>query len=160
MDTTRHDSGSPTNASRAEIEAVMHAWERAFDASGAGSLRHDTSMSDDTLLYFNPACTNCIAARGLLDERGEHARIVEYLVERPTREQLQRLMEMLEIDDPREMIRTKEAEYESLALATASPDAVLDAITEHPILLQRPILVRGDRAVIGRPPERILELLP
>jgi arsenate reductase len=63
-------------------------------------------------------------------------------------------------DDPRAMIRTKEAEYESLGLATASRDAVLDAIAEHPILLQRPILVRGDRAVIGRPPERILELLP
>ncbi len=116
-------------------------------------------MSDDTCLYFNPACSNCQTARGLLEERGVPARIVEYLEERPSREDLEGLMGMLGIDDPRAMIREKEPQYAELGLATAGRDAVLDAVVEHPILLQRPIVVRGDRAVIARPPERLLELL-
>jgi arsenate reductase len=117
-------------------------------------------MSDgDTCLYFNPACSNCQTARGLLEERGVPVRIVEYLDERPSRADLERLMAMLGIDDPRAMIREKEPQYAELGLATASRDAVLDAVVENPILLQRPIVVRGDRAVIARPPERLLELL-
>ena len=116
-------------------------------------------MSDDTCLYFNPACSNCRGARELLDERGVPVRIVEYLDERPGREELERLMGMLGIQDPREMMRSKEPQYAELGLATAGRDALLDAIVAHPILLQRPILVRGGRAVIARPPERLLELL-
>jgi arsenate reductase len=114
---------------------------------------------DDTCLYFNPACSNCQTARGLLEEREVPVRIVEYLDERPSRADLERLMAMLGIDDPRAMIREKEPQYAELGLATASRDAVLDAVVENPILLQRPIVVRGDRAVIARPPERLLELL-
>ncbi|HVS43488.1 MAG TPA: ArsC/Spx/MgsR family protein [Candidatus Dormibacteraeota bacterium] len=116
-------------------------------------------MSDDACLYFNPACSNCRGARRLLDARGVPVRIVEYLTERPGRDQLERLMGMLGIDDPREMMRAKEPQYADLGLATAGRDALLDAIVAHPILLQRPILVRGDRAIIARPPERLLELL-
>jgi arsenate reductase len=114
---------------------------------------------DEACLYFNPACSNCQAARGLLEERGVPVRVVEYLDERPSRADLERLMAMLGIDDPRAMIREKEPQYAELGLATASRDAVLDAVVQNPILLQRPILVRGDRAVIARPPERLLELL-
>jgi arsenate reductase len=114
---------------------------------------------DDTCLYFNPACSNCQTARGLLEERGVPVRIVEYLDERPSRADLERLMTLLGIDDPRAMIREKEPQYAELGLATATRDAVLDAVVENPILLQRPIVVRGDRAVIARPPERLLELL-
>ncbi|HEY2706253.1 MAG TPA: ArsC/Spx/MgsR family protein [Candidatus Dormibacteraeota bacterium] len=116
-------------------------------------------MSEDTTLYFNPACSNCRTARGLLEGRGVPLRIIEYLEERPGREELERLMTMLGIDDPRAMLREKEPRYAELGLATASREAVLDAVVENPILLQRPIIVRGDRAVIGRPPERLLELL-
>ena len=116
-------------------------------------------MNDDACLYFNPACSNCRGARALLDERGVPVRIVEYLTERPGRAELERLMGMLGIRDPREMMRTKEPQYSELGLATAGRDALLDAIVAHPILLQRPILVRGERAIIARPPERLLELL-
>jgi arsenate reductase (glutaredoxin) len=116
-------------------------------------------MSDDTRLYFNPSCSNCQTARGLLEDRGVDARIVEYLDHPPTREELEELMGLLGIDDPREMIREKEPEYASLGLATADREAVLDAIVAHPILLQRPIVVLGDRAIIARPPELLLELL-
>jgi arsenate reductase (glutaredoxin) len=114
---------------------------------------------DDACLYFNPACSKCQTARGLLEERGVPVRIVEYLEDGPSRADLERLMAMLGTDDPRAMIREKEPQYAELGLATASRDAVLDAVVENPILLQRPIVVRGDRAVIARPPERLLELL-
>jgi arsenate reductase len=116
-------------------------------------------MSEDTRLYFNPSCSNCQTARGMLEERGVQARIVRYLDEAPSREELEELMALLGIDDPREMIREKEPEYASLGLATADRDTVLDAIVEHPILLQRPIVVLGDRAIIARPPERLVEYL-
>jgi arsenate reductase len=66
---------------------------------------------------------------------------------------------MLAIDDPRQMMRTGEAVYAELGLDNATPDRLLEAITIHPILLERPIFVVGDKAVIARPPERLLELL-
>jgi arsenate reductase len=67
-------------------------------------------------------------------------------------------MKLLGIDDPREMMRVSEPQYRELGLSTAAPDALLDAMVAHPILIQRPIIIRGDRAVIGRPPDRALEL--
>ena len=68
-------------------------------------------------------------------------------------------MGLLGIDDPRAMMRTGEAMYKELELADADRDALLDAMTKHPILIERPIVIRGDRAVIARPPEKLLELL-
>jgi len=76
----------------------------------------------------------------------------------PTRAELEALMVALGIDDPREMMRTGEDAYGQLALADADRDELLDAIVEHPILLQRPIVVRDGRAVIGRPPEAVRDL--
>ena len=84
---------------------------------------------------------------------------VRYLDEPPTVAELTRLMGLLGIDDPRLMMRTGEPVYAELALDDESGDALLEAITRHPILLERPIFVVGDRAVIARPPERVLEIL-
>jgi len=87
------------------------------------------------------------------------AQVIEYLVEPPTHAQLRELMVQLGITDPRLMMRTGEAVYGELGLANRQGDALLEAIVEHPILLERPIVVRNGRAVIARPPERLLELL-
>ncbi len=84
---------------------------------------------------------------------------VRYLDEPPSVEDLRRLMALLGIDDPRAMMRTGEPLYGELHLADAAPDELLAAVAAHPILLERPIFVVGDRAVIGRPPERVMELL-
>ncbi|HWF16204.1 MAG TPA: arsenate reductase (glutaredoxin) [Acidimicrobiales bacterium] len=120
-------------------------------------------MTNDTenepQLYVNYECSKCRSALAILDEKSIGARRVRYLEEPPTRADLERLMRMLAIDDPRQMMRTGEAVYTELGLADATPAALLDAITKHPILLERPIFVVGDRAVIARPPERLLELL-
>ncbi len=113
----------------------------------------------DLRVYFNPQCSKCRGARDLLAERGVAADFVEYLVDRPGREELEHLLRLLGTDDPRTIIRSGEAVYRELGLDGADRDTLLDAIFTHPILLERPIVVRGDRAVVARPPERLLELL-
>ena len=110
-------------------------------------------------LYFNPSCSKCRTAQSLLAERGVEAEVVRYLDTPPTRDDLRHLMALLGIDDPRQMMRTGEAVYAELGLADASADELLDAVVAHPVLLERPIFVIGDRAVVARPPERLLELL-
>jgi arsenate reductase len=113
----------------------------------------------DTTVYFNPHCSKCRTTQGILAERGIEAEYVRYLDQVPTRDELERVMKLLGIDDPRRMMRTGESAYRELGLAEADRDRLLDAMTTHPILIERPIVIRGDRAVIGRPPERVLELL-
>ncbi|HZT65002.1 MAG TPA: arsenate reductase (glutaredoxin) [Acidimicrobiales bacterium] len=110
-------------------------------------------------LYFNPNCSKCRTAAGILAEHGMEPTVVRYLDQPPTLEDLRRLMGLLGIDDPRQMMRTGEAVYGQLRLESADAEKLLQAITEHPILLERPILVVGDRAVVARPPERVLELV-
>ena len=110
-------------------------------------------------IYVNPSCSKCRTALSLLDERGVQADVVRYLEEPPTAADLERLMQLLGIDDPRLMMRTGEPVYAELALHAQAGHALLAAITRHPILLERPIFVVGDRAVVARPPERVLELL-
>lgn len=115
-------------------------------------------MADVTILH-NPRCSKSRAALGLLNDRGADLEVVKYLEDAPTREGLVELMRQLAITDPRSMMRTAEDAYRDLDLADADADELLDAMVAHPILIERPIVVRGDRAVIGRPPERVLDLL-
>jgi len=116
-------------------------------------------MSDEVTVFFNPSCSKCRGARDILEEHGVDATYVRYLDDAPGREELERVMGLLGIDDPRAMMRTGEQVYRELGLAGADRDALLDAMVAHPILIERPIVIRGDRAVIARPPERLLELL-
>jgi arsenate reductase len=111
-------------------------------------------------IYFNPSCSKCRSALSILRERGVEADIVRYLDDAPSREELEQLMRLLGIDDPRLMMRTGEPDFAELGLdAHSGRDALLDAIMARPILLERPILVVDGRAVIGRPPERVLDIL-
>jgi arsenate reductase len=116
-------------------------------------------MSDEVTVLFNPSCSKCRGARDILEERGVEATYVRYLEDAPSRAELERVMGLLGSDDPRAMMRTGEPVYRELGLAHADRDALLDAMVAHPILIERPIVIRGDRAVIARPPERLLELL-
>lgn len=113
----------------------------------------------DCTLYFNPACSKCRAAKEILDGHEVDIEVVRYLDLAPSREELVVLMDKLGIDDPRKMMRTGEPVYSELGLDDAPPAALLDAIVSNPVLLERPIFVSADRAVIARPPERLLELL-
>jgi arsenate reductase len=109
--------------------------------------------------YFNPSCSKCRTVSGILAERGVEAEVVEYLEAPPDRAALERILRLLGTDDPTVILRPEQPIYDELGLEGADRDAVLDAIAAHPVLLQRPIVVVGDRAVVARPPERLLELL-
>jgi len=95
-----------------------------------------------------------------LREQGIEPEIVEYLKNPPSAEELDRMLEMLEME-PRQLMRRKEKEYKDLGLAdeSLSRQALIAAMVEHPRLIERPIAVKGERAVLGRPTERVLELV-
>ena len=111
------------------------------------------------LLIHNPRCSKSRAAKALLEERGARFELRLYLEDPLSRDELTELRHR--IGRPaREWVRRGEPAFAAAGLASESDDAaLLDAIAQHPELLERPILVRGERAVLGRPPERILELL-
>ena len=112
------------------------------------------------VLYHNPRGSKSRGALELLQERGIEPQLVRYLDTPPDAATLRTLVRKLGIR-PRELLRTGEEEYRSLGLADESvgDDAIIEAMAAHPRLIERPILMRDERAVIGRPPERVLELL-
>ena len=118
-------------------------------------------MSDDKDLqvWFNPNCSKCRTVQGILSERGVEADYVRYLEQAPSRDEIEAVLTRLGTDDPRTIMRTGEAVYKELGLGGADRDALLDAMVANPILIERPIVIRGDRAVVGRPPENVLDLL-
>ncbi|WP_095106874.1 arsenate reductase (glutaredoxin) [Pseudomonas sp. Irchel 3E20] len=115
----------------------------------------------DLTLYHNPRCSKSRGALELLQARGLAPTVVKYLEEPLNAAQLQGLLGKLGIS-ARQLLRTGEDEYKSLNLADASLSEaqLIAAIAQHPKLMERPILETADKAVIGRPPEAILELLP
>nr|MBF0681539.1 arsenate reductase (glutaredoxin) [Pseudomonas sp.] len=110
--------------------------------------------------YHNPRCSKSRAALELLEGRGLSPTIVRYLETPPTAAELESLAKKLDIA-PRQLLRTGEDEYKQLNLADAglSDDQLIDAMAAHPRLIERPILIAGDRAAVGRPPEKVLEIL-
>jgi len=111
-------------------------------------------------LYHNPRCSKSRATRALLDERGLDYETILYLDHPPTTDELERLIAMLGLPGARALMRTGEAAYKELGLAGVDDEeALIVAMSEHPILIQRPIVVHGQRAAIGRPPEAVLDIL-
>lgn len=113
----------------------------------------------DVTVWFNPKCSKCRTAQGILAEKGVDADYVRYLESAPARHELERVLELLGTDDPMTIVRTGEERWKELGLDPDDRDAVLDALASNPILIERPIVIRGDKAVVARPPERVLEIL-
>ncbi|WP_433769388.1 arsenate reductase (glutaredoxin) [Pseudomonas putida] len=115
----------------------------------------------DLTLYHNPRCSKSRGALELLEARGLAPTVVRYLETPLDAAQIQSLLAKLGIG-ARELLRTGEDEYKTLNLAdtTLSEAQLIAAIAAHPKLMERPILAVGNKAIIGRPPEQILELLP
>ncbi|GIW42010.1 MAG: arsenate reductase [Candidatus Binatia bacterium] len=110
-------------------------------------------------IYHNPRCSKSRAALALLQEKKVPLRVVEYLKEPLSFEELKKLQRLLGLS-PREWVRKGEEEYKKAKLGPeSSDDDILRAMAKYPILMERPIVVRGKRAVVGRPPEKVLELL-
>lgn len=117
-------------------------------------------MSASITLLHNPRCSKSRAALALLREHGVEPQVVEYLREPLTAAQIRQLLGQLGLS-ARELLRRGEAVYKTLGLADPglSEDTLIDAMAANPILIERPVAVRGQRAVIGRPPEQVLQLL-
>ena len=115
----------------------------------------------DLTLYHNPRCSKSRGALELLEARGLTPTVVRYLDTPLDASQLRDLLAKLNIG-ARQLLRSGEDEYKALNLADSGlTDAqLIDAMAAHPKLIERPILVAGDKAVIGRPPEKVLEILP
>lgn len=117
-------------------------------------------MTDQPLrLYHNARCSKSRSACSLLAERGVEPELADYLRTPPSKDELRDLAAKLGLAPSALVRRGEDVFKEQFAGRTLSENEWLEALAAHPILLERPILVRGDRAVIGRPPERVLELL-
>jgi len=108
--------------------------------------------------WHNPRCSKSRQALALLQEAGAEVNVVEYLKTPPTQKRLKEVIVMLGVE-PRAMMRVKEKLYRELELAEVSNPALIKAMVENPILIERPIAIKGKRAVIGRPPEDVLALI-
>lgn len=105
-------------------------------------------------IYHNPRCSKSRETLALLNARGIEPDVVLYLQTPPNRETLQILLQKLGMQSAQQLMRTKEAIYSELALSDKSESALV----EHPVLIERPIVINGDKARIGRPPEAVLDL--
>lgn len=112
-------------------------------------------------LYHNPRCSKSRSALQLLEERGLNPNIVRYLETPLSAAELHELLRKLGIR-ARQLLRTGEDEYKTLGLndPELTDEQLIAAMVSQPKLIERPILVAGDKAVVGRPPESILEILP
>jgi len=111
-------------------------------------------------IWHNPRCSKSRQALSLLDENGVEKEIVKYLESNPTKEQIKELLEMLGFSSARELMRIKEDIYKELNLKNETDEEkLIEAMVAHPKLIERPIIIKGDKAIIARPPERVTEFL-
>jgi arsenate reductase len=117
-------------------------------------------MADTITVYEKPTCTKCREMDKLLRERGIAFDRVNYYIEPLSKKKLTELLRKMDMK-PRELLRKSEAVYKELGLAENkfSDSELIALMIEHPDLIQRPIVERGDRAVLGRPTENVKELL-
>jgi arsenate reductase len=110
-------------------------------------------------IYHNPKCSKSRQALSLLRANGVEPEVIEYLEQPLDRERIRDLIGRLGIP-PHDLVRTKETAYKKLKLSPSSTiEEISKAIAENPILLERPVIVCGKSAIIGRPPERVLSWL-
>lgn len=111
------------------------------------------------IIWHNPKCSKSREALKLLEEKGVSIEIFKYLDTPPSREEIVALLLQLGVS-ARELMRTKEDLYKELGLANVEDEAALiDALVEHPNLIERPILIQEDKAIIGRPVEKVIDFL-
>lgn len=117
-------------------------------------------MSTNVSIFFNPRCSKCRQTRDILDEKGLDTTIIEYLKTPPNSAELSEILDLLGLE-PRDLMRRHEAPYKdnNLDSPDLSRDQLIQAMVDNPILIERPIIINGNKAVIGRPPEKVLEIL-
>lgn len=119
-------------------------------------------MTSDVLtIYHNPACSKSRETLEILEANNLNPQVIEYLVNPPSKSEIVQIVKLLGVA-PSDLLRTSESTYKDAGynLNTMSNEEIIEAICMHPCLLQRPIVIYGDKAVIGRPPARVLEIIP
>ena len=115
---------------------------------------------DTITLWHNPRCSKSRDSFKLLEEKGIEAKVVKYLENIPTTEELKTVLTLLGMSSARELMRTKEVVYSELNLKDEeSEEKLIEAMVKNPKLIERPIIIKGNKAVIGRPIEKVIELL-
>lgn len=110
-------------------------------------------------IWHNPRCSKSRQALSLLEENGTETRIVKYLDTAPSADEIKAVLKKLGIS-ARDLMRTKEALYKELGLKEVTDEnALVDAMASHPKLIERPVVIMGDKAVLGRPPEKVIEFM-
>jgi len=111
-------------------------------------------------IYHNPRCSKSRQTLALLEAKGIEPKVVEYLKAPPSATELDAILAKLG-KEPRDLMRKKEPPYAALDLADASKSraALIKAMVENPVLIERPIVLANDKAAIGRPPEDVLAIL-
>jgi arsenate reductase len=112
----------------------------------------------DVTIYHNPRCSKSRQALGLIEACGVKPRIVEYLKTPPAEAELKRILERLGMS-ARQLVRRKEAKEAGIDVDALSEAALVKAMVEHPAAIERPIVVKGDKVALGRPPENVLAIL-
>lgn len=117
-------------------------------------------MTEPTRIYHNPRCSKSRQTLALLNERGIEPEIIRYLETPPTAQELTDILNKLGCE-PRELIRTKESDYNELGLDNPdlTRDQLIEAMVQTPKLIERPIVINKDKAALGRPPEAVLDIL-
>lgn len=112
-----------------------------------------------TTIFHNPRCSKSRETLQLLEDKGEEIQIIKYLETPPTKEELQKVISLLGVK-PIEIVRTQEKEWkENFKDKALSDDEVIEAMLSFPKLIERPIIIKNDKATVGRPPENVLNIL-
>ena len=135
---------------------------RAGYPAAGGYPRDMTDAAPEPItIYFNAKCSKSRQALGLIEDQGEPYTVVEYLKTPPDRPTLEAILARLP-GQPVELVRTDDPAFRELGVdkkSLATPAAVADFLVSHPEMMQRPVVLRGDRAVIARPPELVARVL-
>jgi len=110
------------------------------------------------IIYHNPRCSKSRAVLSILNSKGVEFDLIDYIKNPPNQAILKKILYKMG-GNAADLLRTNEREYQDLGLKNATDEKILDAITSNPILLQRPIVISDTKAIIGRPPERVLDIL-
>jgi arsenate reductase len=112
------------------------------------------------IIYHNPRCSKSRQTLSLIREQGHTPKIIEYLKEPPSVSEILNILSLLKVE-PRAILRTKEGPYKELKLSNSelTVNQLVEAIANNPILMERPIVINGNKATIGRPPENVLPIL-
>ena len=151
----RRDSADP-KLNRGQCRPPLRSPPVAFQPRAV----HDNGTVTELTIWHNPRCSKSRRTLELIKDRGLEPIIVEYLSAPPTADELRETLKALDLE-PRELMRKTEPVYRELGLDdhSLSDDELVAVMVAHPILIERPVVLVGERAILGRPPENVLALL-